>query len=114
MPSAVQAAIKEVNKLASAGETSATLNTSADKLFLLSEIEVFGRTTLSKTGEGSQYAYYLAGNSKVKNFSGSANGWWERSPSGGYSTAFCTVNSGGDANHSTASGAGGVAFGFCF
>ena len=114
MPSEVQAGIKEVNKLTSAGSQSSTINTTADKLFLLSEIEIFGSTTYSKSGEGSQYAYYSAGNSKVKNFSGSACRWWERSPYGSGSTAFCRVNSGGNAYYYDASGSSGVAFGFCF
>ena len=114
MPSEVQAGIKEVNKLTSAGNKSSTINTTADKLFLLSEIEIFGSTTYSKSGEGSQYAYYSAGNSKVKNLSGSANGWWERSPFGSNSTYFCYVDSNGGANRYNASASSGVAFGFCF
>ena len=114
MPSEVQAGIKEVNKLTSAGSQSSTINTTADKLFLLSEIEIFGSTTYSKAGEGSQYAYYSAGNSKVKNFSGSADSWWERSPRGSNSTYFCVVNSSGNATTTTASSSRGVAFGFCF
>lgn len=114
MPSEVQAGIKEVNKLTSAGSQSSTINTTADKLFLLSEIEIFGSTTYSKSGEGSQYAYYSAGNSKVKNLSGSANGWWERSPNGSKSAFFCYVNSDGDAYYHLASNSFGVAFGFCF
>ena len=114
MPSEVQAGIKEVNKLTSAGSQSSTINTTADKLFLLSEIEIFGSTTYSKSGEGSQYAYYSAGNSKVKNLSGSANHWWERSPYGGDSAGFCRVSSGGNAGSSNASYSRGVAFGFCF
>ena len=114
MPSEVQAGIKEVNKLTSAGSQSSTINTTADKLFLLSEIEIFGSTTYSKSGEGSQYAYYSAGNSKVKNLSGSANGWLERSPNGSNSTIFCYVNSSGNASNSYASNSTGVAFGFCF
>ena len=114
MPSEVQAGIKEVNKLTSAGSQSSTINTTADKLFLLSEIEIFGSVTYSKSGEGSQYAYYSAGNSKVKNFSGSVNSWWERSPSGGDSTHFCCVSGGGGASSGGASNSRGVAFGFCF
>lgn len=114
MPSEVQAGIKEVNKLTSAGSQSSTINTTADKLFLLSEIEIFGSTTYSKSGEGSQYAYYSAGNSKVKNFSGSAYYWWERSPRGSSSASFCYVYSFGNADYDSASGSYGVAFGFCF
>lgn len=114
MPSEVQTGIKAVDKMTSAGSQSSTINTSSDKLFLLSEIEIFGSITSSKSGEGSQYAYYSAGNSEVKNFSGSAYIWWERSPNGSKSTNFCYVNSSGGASGGSASAAYGVAFGFCF
>ena len=114
MPTEVQNGIREVNKLTSAGSQSSTINTTADKLFLLSEIEIFGSTTYSKAGEGSQYAYYSAGNSKVKNFSGSADNWWERSPSGEDSTRFCCVSYKGYSNNDDADYPYGVAFGFCF
>ena len=114
MPTEVQNGIREVNKLTSAGSKSSTINTTADKLFLLSEIEIFGSTTNSKSGEGIQYAYYSAGNSKVKNFSGSEYYWWDRSPRGTSSTAFCYVNKNGTAAIGGASYSLGVAFGFCF
>ena len=71
------------------------------------------RHTYSVSGEGTQYAYYKAGNSKVKNKSGSAYYWWERSPYSGFSSGFCRVNSGGDASADGASSSRGVAFGFC-
>lgn len=114
MPSEVQAGIKEVNKLTSEGRQSSTINTTADKLFLLSEIEIFGSVDYSKSGEGTQYDYYKAGNSKVKKYNGSANGWWERSPNGRNSASFCDVYSNGNALYRNASIATGVAFGFCF
>lgn len=114
MPTEVQNGIREVNKLTSAGSQSATINTTADKLFLLSEVEIFGSTTYSEAGEGTQYDYYKAGNSKVKKRNGSAAYWWERSPSGSYSTYFCNVVSYGSASYNGASNASGVAFGFCF
>ena len=113
LPSALQNVIKAVNKLTSAGNQSATINTTSDKLFLLSEVEIFGSTTYSKSGEGSQYAYYKAGNSKVKKVNGSDSDWWERSPYGGHSASFCNVNDFGDADNYTASKSIGVAFGFC-
>lgn len=114
MPTEVQNGIREVNKLTSAGNQSATINTTADKLFLLSEIEIFGRARYSKSGEGTQYDYYKAGNSKVKKRNGSAYSWWERSPNVSYSTYFCLVGGSGDAADASASSALGVAFGFCF
>ena len=113
LPSALQNVIKTVNKLTSAGNQSATINTTSDKLFLLSEVEIFGSTTYSKSGEGSQYAYYKAGNSKVKKVNGSASGWWERSPDGSNDIIFCFVNNGGYATKMTAGAQYGVAFAFC-
>ena len=114
MPTEVQNGIREVNKLTSAGNKSATINTTADKLFLLSEVEIFGSTTYSVAGEGTQYDYYKAGNSKVKKWNGSATYWGERSPSAIFSASFCMVGGSGYADVNDASNANGVAFGFCF
>lgn len=114
MPTEVQNGIREVNKLTSAGRKSSTINTTADKLFLLSEVEIFGSTTYSVEGEGTQYDYYKAGNSKIKKQNGSAAYWWERSPDASYSTRFCMVYSNGNASHDNAGRIFSVAFGFCF
>lgn len=121
MPTEVQNGIREVNKLTSAGNLSATINTTADKLFLLSEIEIFGSRTYSELSEGWQYAYYKAGNSKVKNdIYGYPNNWWERSPAGSEagdeSGYFCMVlaDGEGEAEYNDADTMEGVPFGFCF
>ncbi len=114
MPTEVQNGIREVNKLTSAGSQSTTINVTSDKLFLLSEIEIFGSLSFSKSGEGAQYDYYKAGNSRVKNYNGSAYYWWERSPIGNNSIGFCNVNSGGAATYNNANYTRGEAFGFCF
>ena len=114
MPTEVKNGIREVNKLTSAGSNSSTINTTADKLFLLSEVEIFGSTTYSAAGEGTQYDYYKAGNSKVKNRNGSAAYWWERSPRAINYEIFCMVDKIGSAKYSGASNARFVAFGFCF
>ena len=103
-----------MNKPTSAGSQSSTINTTADKLFLLSEVEIFGSTTYSAAGEGTQYDYYKAGNSKVKKRNGSAADWWERSLIADVSAGFCLVSSYGNAYNGIASAAAGVAFGFCF
>ena len=114
MPAEVKAAIRDVQKKSSAGNQSSSIQTTNDKLFLLSEIEIFGSTTYSFAGEGKQYDYYKAGNSKVKNLSGSAYTWWERSPFSSGSAYFCSVSSGGLADATAAGNSFGVAFGFCF
>ena len=114
MPTEVQNGIREVNKLTSEGGLSSTINTTADKLFLLSEVEIFGSIIYSVVGEGTQYDYYKAGNSKAKKMNGSAYRWWERSPDAKYSTDFCWVAISGDASSNSASEDAGMAFGFCF
>ena len=114
MPAAWQTAIKPVNKASGTGggSTSGT-ETVSDSCFLLAEIEVFGSATNSVSGEGTQYAYYKAGNSKVKNMSGSASHWYERSPMSGYTQDFCMVSKYGDASASNVTLRPGIAFGFC-
>ena len=114
MPTEVQNGIREVSKKASVGGESSTIETVSDKLFLLSEVEIFGSTSYSAAGEGTQYDYYKAGNSNVKKRGGSAAYWWERSPFAGNSTYFCVVHSGGDAYILQPRDASGVAFAFCF
>lgn len=71
------------------------------------------RHTYSVSGEGAQYAYYKAGNSKVKNRSGSADTWWERSPYSDSVYSFCRVNGSGGYGNGYATDSRGVAFGFC-
>ncbi len=114
MPTEVQNGIREVNKLTSAGSQSATINTTADKLFLLSEIEIFGSARYSKSGEGTQYDYYKAGNSKIKGYNGNRYTWWGRSPRNNSSTSFCIVYDEGFTASTDASYTYGVAFAFCF
>ena len=109
----LQSVIKPVNKLVSIGNNTSTIETVSDKLFLLSEVEIFGSTPYSFAGEGSQYAYYKAGNSKVKKVNGSADYWWERSPEAHHTASFCSVNSNGNASAANASFSAGVSFGFC-
>ena len=114
MPDDWEAIIKPVNKASGTGDGSSSgTETVSDNCFLLSEIEIFGSATYSVSGEGTQYAYYKAGNSKVKKKNGSSNNWWERSPRSGSSGYFCVVDSNGDASSTSASYSRGVAFGFC-
>lgn len=114
MPNEVQTAIKQVNKKCSYGGMSTTINTTRDKLFLLSEIEVFGTNEESVSGEGSQYDYYKAGNSKVKIFNGSNWQWWTRSARSYNSTSFREVSSSGNGGYSGANTLQAVSFAFCF
>lgn len=116
LPSDLRAVLKSVNKKTSAGSQSSTINTNAMKIFLFSEIEIFGSVTYSKSGEGSQYSRFATASSRIKylsNGSGSANSWWERSPYGSNSSYFCRVSSSGSASYNGAGDSRGVCFGFC-
>ena len=119
MPEEVQNGIREVNKLTSAGNASATIETTADKLFLLSEVEVFGTDNprhFSYDGEGTWYDYYQAGNTATKNRNGSSQKWWTRSPYRYDGEYFCisTADQPAVPDASGANESHGVAFGFCF
>ena len=113
LSSDLKSVLKFVNKVTSVGNSSSGLETTSDKLFLLSEIEVFGATQYSYAGEGKQYEYYTAGNSTIKKVNGSAYDWWGRSPYSGNTATFCRVATGGGASRSNASYSCGVSFGFC-
>jgi hypothetical protein len=103
-----------VNKPTSVGNKSATIKVSEDRLFFLSEVEVFGTNTLSATGEGSQYAYYAAGNSADKAEGSVVSAWWLRSPVVSTSEKFCAVDSNGKITSYNANTSQAVVFAFCF
>lgn len=119
LPTSTQNVIREVSIKTAQDVSTATIITTNDKLFLPAEVEVFGSAQYAKggTSEGTQYAYYKAGNSKVKTVSGSADAWWERSPNywrSDYSRSrFCVVNSSGSTYRNGADYSSGVAPCFC-
>lgn len=114
LPATLRNVIKTVKKKSGTGggSSSGTQQTN-DDLFLLSEIEIFGTTTYSVAGEGTQYEWYKAGNSRIKKVNGSASDWWERSPHSGNAGNFCIVVGSGAATASSAGSSYGVSFGFC-
>ena len=116
MPAEVQSGIREVSKITLSRDTSGipTLDTTSDKLFLLSEVEVFNSTKNSATGEGSQYAYYGASGSTVKTLNGRATSWWLRSPMRTSDYTFCASSGGGEPTNLRATDERGAAFAFCF
>lgn len=73
------------------------VNATQDDLYLLAEFEIFGTHTYANSAEQNyqrQYAYYVAGNSKVKYRHGSPAiraEWWERSAYEKDMAAFCSV-----------------------
>lgn len=84
--------------------TAADVTTSVDYLPLLAEFEIFGKRTYANQYEKNnqtQYAYYSAGNSKVKYRHSSTDStahWWERSPASTDARGFCYVHITGGAN----------------
>lgn len=124
IPAALRNALKSVTKYTdntggSGGSFSNYVTATTDYIFLLSEYEVFGTITNGNTYEANyqqQYAYYSAGNSKIKyrhNSTGSSANWWLRSPFAGVSTHFRSVNTGGTVGSNGANKSLGVAPGFC-
>lgn len=114
LPSDWQTAIKLVNKASgTGGGSSSGTETVSDSCFLLAEVEIFRSTAYSVTGEGTQYAYYKAGNSKVKHKNGSAYHWLERSPCSGDRAGVCFVSDAGAPSGGNVDAAIGVAFAFC-
>lgn len=122
LPSDLQGVIKQVNKKATAGSQSTSITTSADKLWLLAEVEVDGTTSAGYADEGEQYEYWktvkdgTVAADRIKylsNGSGSAYYWWLRSPYVSNSGAFRYIGSAGGVIVSIASNARGVSFGFC-
>lgn len=122
LPSDLQGVIKQVNKKATAGIQSENITTSADKLWLLAEVEVDGTTSAGYADEGEQYEYWktvkdgTVAADRIKylsNGSGSANIWWLRSPCVSNSTHFRTYSSTGTDTPNNAYLTRGVSFGFC-
>ena len=114
MPGNIRNGIRAVNKLSAMGSNEGTIVTSSDKLFIFSEIEVYGSVGHSYSGEGKQYDYYKAGNSKVKKVGSGAAEWGLRSPYVNVSYYFLTVNTDGSVSYNNAKEPLGVCFGFCF
>ena len=122
IPAALRAVLKSVTKYTdNTGNSSAAsaVTATTDYFFLLSEFEVFGSISRANSNEASkqaQYAYYYAGNSKIKykhNGTSTAAYWWLRSPYASSSKNFVLVSTDGTGGSSAASKSLGFAPGFC-
>lgn len=122
IPAELRNALKSVTKYTNNtgnSSSSSAITATTDYFFLLSEYEVFGNTTYSSIYEANyqqQYAYYSAGNSKVKyrhNSTGSSANWWLRSPFYTSYNTFATVMPAGTINRSVADNSSGFAPCFC-
>ena len=123
IPAALRAVLKSVTKYTDntgGKSTSASAVTATtDYFFLLSELEVFGSISYGNTNEKNkqaQYAYYSAGNSKIKykhNGTSTAARWGLRSPRASNSTSFVIVSTDGTVSAIGAYPSLGFAPGFC-
>ena len=123
IPEALRAVLKSVTKYTDntgGGSTAASaITATTDYFFLLSEFEVFGSISYGNTNEKNkqaQYAYYSAGNSKIKykhNGTSTAAYWWLRSPEASYILNFVCVNTDGTVRDTCAHYSLGFAPGFC-
>ena len=119
LPSDLRAVMKPMtiytDNTGGGSNTASNVTASVDYLPLLAEYEIFGTRSYANSSEQNhqaQYAYYSAGNSKVKyrhSATSSTAWWWERSPNYYDSIGFCSVYTDGGANFSYARYSFGVA-----
>ena len=100
-PADLRAVIKQSTIFTAPDKGDIALTATQDEVFLLAEYEVFGKRSYASIQESNylkQYAYYAAGNSKVKyrhNATSSTSSWKMRSPYYDHYSSFCGVNSRG-------------------
>lgn len=114
MPSEVQDGLREVNKPTCVGAFSSTIRNTADKLFLLSETEVFANRTYAIGTEGKRYEYYINNSAIKKLHGGTNNEWWLRSPDVETGTCYCYATVDNDSSYDYPTEKYGVSFAFCF
>ena len=123
IPAELRAVLKSVTKYTDntggGRQPLSAATATTDYFFLLSEFEVFGSISYGNTNEKNkqaQYAYYSAGNSKIKykhNGTSTAARWWLRSPRASNSTSFMSVRADGTVEGGGAGDSIGFAPGFC-
>lgn len=109
LPESIQSAVKPVSKMINNESVS-------PKLFNLTENEVFGAKKNAQYAEGTQYAYYAAGNSKIKKIGTSDAEWWLSSKNALSNDlkGYCYVTTNGASNLVFTNAYQGIAFAFCF
>lgn len=117
LPTGLKNVAKDVNKKTSAGSASSLINTDTMKLFLFSEVEVFGSATHSAAGEGAQYSYFATNTDHIKKMSNGTGvdfNWWLRSPRAVAEDGFVHVTDfRGLASIAVSTSKYGICFGFC-
>ena len=122
LPSDLQAVLKTTtiysDNTGGGSDTASYVTATQDELYLLAEFEIFGARTYANSAERNhqqQYAYYVAGNSKIKyrhDSTATAVLWWERSVRATTANYFCFVGTGGAAGFDAAVRTYGLAVAF--
>ena len=122
LPSDLRAVLKTTtlysDNTGGGSDVASYVNTTQDELYLLAEFEIFGARACANSAEQNyqkQYAYYVAGNSKIKykhDSTATAAYWWERSVSATNTTTFCAVSTNGTADFDAAYFSSGLALAF--
>ena len=122
LPSDLQAVLKTTtiysDNTGGGSDVASYVTATQDELYLLAEFEIFGARTYANSAERNyqkQYAYYVAGNSKIKyrhDSTATAVYWWERSVRATSATSFCYVYTNGTANNTGALASYGLAVAF--
>lgn len=113
-PDEVRAAVREVSKLTGAGNASTKIVTTADKLFIPSETELFGRVNIGAPGEGTQYPYYGTSANRKKYRGTTGVAWWTRTPSATSTTTYVYLYASGAQAASIPTAAKYVSAAWCF
>ena len=122
MPESLSPIFKQFKTITAETYNGTTLKTSLDFFALPAEREVFGagygyagngyaNNTEAACEDIFQFEYYQTAANRIKKLgiSGSAYGWWERSPYYYDSNRFCIVDIGGSASRTSAYGTDGLA-----
>lgn len=110
LPSDLQAVLKTTtiysDNTGGGSDVASYVTATQDELYLLAEFEIFGARTYANSAERNyqqQYAYYVAGNSKIKASHDSAGSyviWFTRSVQSEAKSNFCSVAANGRADWS--------------
>ena len=105
LPSDLQAVLKTTtiysDNTGGGSDTASYVTATQDELYLLAEFEIFGARTYANSAERNhqqQYAYYVAGNSKIKyrhDNTATSVLWWQRSVVTETAGQFCIVYTNG-------------------
>lgn len=122
LPNDLKESIKAVNKRTAQGYGQTTLVTTSDKLWLMSEKEMFNTASYGISGEGTHYSYFDSNDKRKRNLgfgSSTECDHWLRSPSQTDRTRYAVANNNGAIVNFQATATADnrqtpISFSFCF